>query len=230
MHALPAHFAAAVRGDDMSTTPRKSTARKTTTRKTSSGAKNPRDAKAQAIQKARALAPDLNARIGSTPATKFRGNPDIFGRLVEDHDRHRAILAMIGDSAPGDPARKKLFREFVLEVKSHAAAEEQALWSTLMRKPKTTEVARHAVGEHKELDKIMADLAARDITSPGWKRRFAKLQEEYLHHIKEEEQEQFRDAERVLDAADLRYIRTVFNARKTAERSKATVEKKIKLK
>ena len=25
--------------------------------------------------------------IGSTPATKYRGDPAIFGRLVEDHDR-----------------------------------------------------------------------------------------------------------------------------------------------
>lgn len=44
---------------------------------------------------AKAVAPDVPALLGSTPATPFRGNPDIFGRLVEDHDRHRALLAMI---------------------------------------------------------------------------------------------------------------------------------------
>ena len=54
-----------------------------------------KQAKAPAVAKAKAEAPYVPALLGSTPATPFRGNPDIFGRLVEDHDRHRALLAMI---------------------------------------------------------------------------------------------------------------------------------------
>ena len=36
-------------------------------------------AKASAVAKAKALAPDLPARLGSTPKTTFRGDPDVFG-------------------------------------------------------------------------------------------------------------------------------------------------------
>src|SRR5690606_10312608 len=118
-------------------------------------------AKKAAIAKAKTLAPDIAARIGSTPRTKFRGNPDIFGRLVEDHDRHRALLAMVEESAPQSDERPMLFTELSKELKAHAAAEEQALWSTVMRNPKTTDDARHAVSEHKEIDDMLADLAAR---------------------------------------------------------------------
>ncbi|MFT4193153.1 hemerythrin domain-containing protein [Ottowia sp.] len=189
-----------------------------------------RQAKSAAIAKAKAVAPDTPARIGATPATKFRGNPDIFGRLVEDHDRHRALLAMIAATQGKSPERKRLFNEFVREVKGHAAAEEQALWSTVLRDPPTTEDARHAVAEHHELDEMMADLAARDMGSSGWLRRFAKLREEYLHHVREEEQEQFVAAEKHLTAADVRYMRQVFNRRKREEKAEAKVEKKIKLK
>lgn len=187
-------------------------------------------AKAASIAKAQALAPDLAVRIGSTPATKFRGDPDIFGRLVEDHDRHRALLAMIEETEGRSPDRQHLFDELVREVKAHAAAEEQALWSSVLRNPATTDFARHAIAEHKELDDMLADLAARDMTSPGWIRRFAKLREEYLHHIREEEQEQFVAAEKVLGAAELRYMRGVFNRRKKEEKAAAEVEKKIRLK
>ena len=150
----------------------------------------PRKAKADAVAKARAVAPDLAARIGSTPATKFRGDPDIFGRLVEDHDRHRALLAMLEE----------------------------------------TDFDRHAIAEHQEIDDLLADLAARDMASPGWIRRFAALREEYLHHIREEEQEQFVAAEEVLSLADRRFMRTVFNRRKQEEKAAAEVEKKIRLK
>ncbi len=187
-----------------------------------------RRAKAEAMGRARALAPDLEARIGSTPATRYRGDPGVFGRLVEDHDRHRALIAMIEETEGGSPQRKKLFRELVRELKSHAAAEEQALWSSVMRNPETTDFARHAVAEHKEIDDLLANLAARDMASGGWLRRFAKVKEEYLHHIKEEEQEQFVAADRTLSASDLRYMRSVFNRRKAAEKADARVEKKLK--
>ena len=187
-------------------------------------------AKSAAVARAKSFAPDVPAKIGSTPATKFRGNPAIFGRLVEDHDKHRALLAMIGATSPKDPARKALFEEFVRDVHGHAAAEEQALWSTVMRNPETTEFARHAVGDHHKLDKLMADAAARDITSPGWLRHFTGLKEEYLDHILEEETEQFVEAEKILGEKEQRYMRKVFTRRKKAEKASAKIEKKIALK
>ncbi|RVT39654.1 MULTISPECIES: hemerythrin domain-containing protein [Sphingobium] len=188
-----------------------------------------REAKAASVARAKSIAPDVPARIGSTPATKFRGNPAIFGRLVEDHDKHRALLAMIDATGPKDPERKTLFEEFVRDVHGHAAAEEQALWSTVMRNPDTTEFARHAVGDHHKLDKLMADAAARDMTAPGWLRHFAALKEEYLDHILEEETEQFVEAEKVLTPKDQTYMRQVFNRRKKAEKASAEIEKKIAL-
>ncbi len=186
-------------------------------------------AKASAVAKAKALAPDIPARLGSTPKTTFRGDPDVFGRLVEDHDRHRALLAMIEETQGASEQRQKLFEELVRELKAHAAAEEQALWSSVLRDPQTTDFARHAIAEHKEIDDMLADLAARDMSSPGWLRRFAGLKAEYLHHIREEEQEQFVAAEEQLSDSDLRHMRNVFERRKKAEKASAEIERKIKL-
>jgi hypothetical protein len=187
-----------------------------------------RAAKAAALTKARKVAPDVRVNIGSTPKTRFRGSPNVFGRLVEDHDRHRALFAMINETRGKSRDRVRLFKALVLEIKGHAAAEEQALWSTVMRDPDTTEAARHAVAEHKKLDEILADLAARDRGSPGWLRRLARAKEEYLHHIREEEQEQFVAAEKHMSRADIRYMRSVFVRRKAAEKATVRVEKKIK--
>lgn len=215
------------------TAPRSNTKKTVFTRSNSAGSRTPiapTQAKRAAIAKAKAVAPQVNAHIGSTPKTVFRGNPDIFGRLVEDHDRHRALLAMIGATSGRSPEREKLFLELTLELKSHAAAEEQALWSSVMRNPATTDDARHAVAEHKEIDDLLADLAARDMSSPGWLRRFAHLRDQYLHHIMEEEQEQFVAAQQQLSAADLRYMQQVFNRRKKQEKASVTVEKKLQRK
>mgnify|MGYP001225573546 CR=1 FL=1 len=125
-------------------------------------------------------------------------NVDIFARLIEDHDLHRELLARIGDTDEAGGERAALFERLTKELKSHAAAEEQALWSTVLRHPEATEFARHAVAEHKELDDRLADLAARDMSTSAWRRRYKEMKEEYLHHIKEEEQEQFVAAQKVL--------------------------------
>jgi hypothetical protein len=98
-----------------------------------------------------------------------------------------------------------------------------------MGNPETTEFARHAVGDHHKLDKVMADAAARDITAPGWPRHFAALTDEYLDHILEEEPEQFVDAEKTLREKDHSYMRKIFARRKKAEKASAVIEKKIAL-
>lgn len=176
------------------------------------------DIAATAIARVRAIAPELAARIGSTPATAFRGNPDLFGRLVADHDYHRVLLAMIGDTVGDTPQRRALFAEMAAEMSAHAAAEEQALWSSVLRDPATTDHGRHAVAEHKQIDDLIEELRGADMASPGWLCRFATLKVKYLHHIKEEEQEQFVAAEQHLSAADKRHMLAVFERRKADEK------------
>lgn len=189
----------------------------------------PAEAKSKAVAKAKAIAPDVPARIGATPETDLRGLPDIFGRLIEDHDRHRALLAMIEVTEGKSADREALFEELVYELKSHAAAEEQALWSTVLRNPETTEFARHAVAEHKDIDKMLDDLTARDMGKKKWMERFADLKHEYLHHIREEEQEQFVESEKILTDADRQHMRDVFERRKTEEKARAELKPKLKI-
>jgi len=186
--------------------------------------------KADAFAKAKKVAPRQAIHIGSTPSTRFRGDPAIFGRLVEDHDRHRALFSMIEASDRTSSDRAKLFRELVHEIKGHAAAEEQALWSTVLRHPESTDAGRHAVAEHKKIDDQFADLAARNMKLKGWLKRFGETKKLYLHHIREEEQEQFVESQKVLTLADQRYMRGVFVRRKREEKAKASITPKIKLK
>lgn len=187
-------------------------------------------AKARGVAKAKAIAPECRVRIGSTPATTFRGDPAIFGRLVEDHDRHRALFAMLEDSEPGSAEHAALFLELTRELKAHAAAEEQALWSSVLRNPATTADGRHAVAEHKTIDEMLDDLAARDSGKKGWAKRLGALKHKYLHHLREEEQEQFVSAEATLSVADKKYMLGVFNRRKREEKAAAKPEPKISLK
>lgn len=148
---------------------------------------------------------------------------DIFNRLKLDHESHRSLLARIAASGTAQADRVRLFEQFTLEAKSHASAEEQALYSTMMRKPETTDDTRHSVAEHHEIEVALNDIAATDPASEQWLEKFAELKHDYLHHIQEEEDEHFPEFSRFLTTADEAHMRDVFERRKQAEKQQAEV-------
>jgi Hemerythrin HHE cation binding domain len=148
---------------------------------------------------------------------------DIFARLKQDHDKHRALLAQLAQTSGDSEERRALFEEFTLDVKGHAAAEEQALYSTMMRKPPSTEATRHSVAEHHELEELLNDLAATEMSSSAWLTKFKTLDHDYRHHIDEEEEEHFPDFDTLLTEEDRQHMRSVFERRKRAEKAVAEV-------
>lgn len=148
---------------------------------------------------------------------------EIFERLKQDHDRHRELLDKLLETSGETEERKKLFTELTKELKAHAAAEEQALYSTMLRKPQTTDETRHSVAEHHEIDEALNDLAATDMSEGGWLTKFKTFAHDYLHHIDEEEEDHFPDFENYLTDEDTRHMEQVFERRKKEEKASAEV-------
>lgn len=148
---------------------------------------------------------------------------EIFERLKQDHDRHRELLDKLLETSGETEERKKLFTELTKELKAHAAAEEQALYSTMLRKPQTTDETRHSVAEHHEIDEALNDLAATDMSEGGWLTKFKTFAHDYRHHIDEEEEDHFPDFENYLTDEDTRHMEQVFERRKKEEKASAEV-------
>lgn len=145
----------------------------------------------------------------------------IYQKLKADHDQHRAMLVAI-DEAKGDKARRDaLFEEFRIAVTGHAAAEEQSLYARMMLNPETSEDARHAVAEHKEIDDMITELATLAAGDRKWAEKFTELRSEYDHHIKEEEEEMFPKATEHLSSAEEAEAAQVYDDRKPEEEQKA---------
>lgn len=150
-------------------------------------------------------------------------NLDIFGRLIMDHELHRDLLDALSETQGDSAERAELFERLTKEIKSHAAAEEQALYSTMMRNPETTDETRHSVAEHQEIEELLNDLAATPMSSGAWMTKFRALGDRYLHHIDEEESENFHDYAVYLTEEDEQHMRAVFERRKQAERAEAQI-------
>lgn len=148
---------------------------------------------------------------------------DIFERLKVDHDKHRGLLDRLLETSGASDERETLFVELTRELKGHAAAEEQALYSTMLRKPPTTADTRHSVAEHHEIEEALNDLAATDMASGGWLTKFKEFDHRYRHHIDEEEDEHFPEFEEYLTDEDRAWMRSVFDRRKREEKAEAEV-------
>lgn len=139
----------------------------------------------------------------------------IFQDLKADHDRHREMLAKLGD-VQGEE-RKPLFEELRLELQAHAAAEEESLYATMLGKPELRDDARHSVSEHKEVDDYLGELLDLDVASAEWTETFEKMRHRYLHHIEEEEEEMFPEASEKLSDVEEARLANIFEDRKPKE-------------
>lgn len=148
---------------------------------------------------------------------------DIFDILKADHDRHRDLIARLMATSGRSDERESLFEELTLELKAHAAAEEQSLYASTMRHPDLTDSTRHSVAEHHEIEESLNDLAATDMGSGAWLAKFKTLAGRYTHHIDEEEEEHFPEFAADLDDAEADRIRRIFQQRKPAEKDQAEI-------
>jgi hypothetical protein len=144
----------------------------------------------------------------------------LFDRLKADHDKHRALLAQIADAGDSE-SRKSLFDAFRVEVTAHAAAEEETLYATMLADPELRHDAQHSVAEHKEIDDYLEEMEPLDVATKAWSDKFGEMRHRYEHHIKEEEEEMFPQAEAGIDDAMIDRLGERFDARKPAEVARA---------
>ncbi|MGN6692363.1 MAG: hemerythrin domain-containing protein [Sphingopyxis sp.] len=149
---------------------------------------------------------------------------EIFARLKADHDRHRELLKQLDATQGGSDERERLFEAFRIEVTAHAASEEMSLYATMLSRPDLRDDAQHSVAEHKEIEDYLTELYEMDFSSTGWLTRFRTMKDRYLHHIDEEEEEMFPEAEKGLSDAKKRELAAIFEREKPKEKVKAAEE------
>jgi hypothetical protein len=148
-------------------------------------------------------------------------DPTIFDALKADHDRQRALLKQVGELTGDSPERQQLFERLRLEIQSHAAAEEESLYATMLADPELRDDARHSVSEHKEVDDTMGELMDLPFGSDEWQEKFFHMKRRYEHHIGEEEEDMFPAADKQWDSAKERELGRVYEDRKPEELEEA---------
>jgi len=107
--------------------------------------------------------------------------------LKEDHDRVQALFDRF-EEAKGRPAKVKIVRQALTELKVHAAIEEELFYPTV-RKTVGNELMNEADEEHHVAKLLIAELDRMDGSESHFDAKFSVLAENVRHHIREEESE-----------------------------------------
>ena len=124
---------------------------------------------------------------------------NIFEALRESHDRQRSYADALIKTSGDTPERVEAYKQLKSELQAHETAEERHFYIPLMEFDNGVDLSRHAIAEHHEMDEMMEELDATEMSSPAWLATAKKLAEKVHHHLKEEEQKFFQMAGKLLD-------------------------------
>ncbi|UUQ64543.1 hemerythrin domain-containing protein [Pseudomonas fuscovaginae UPB0736] len=122
--------------------------------------------------------------------------------LKADHEKVKTILTQLSESTDrAEKKRTELLQKLELEVTIHTQLEEEILYPAFKEagSKKDDEMYYEAKEEHRTVDSlVLPDLKNTSPTTPEFAGRVKVVKELLEHHIEEEENEMFPQAEKLL--------------------------------
>ena len=127
--------------------------------------------------------------------------PNAIELLKDDHEKVKALFAQY--EAAGHRAHQKkqgIAEEVFAELAVHTTLEEELFYPAMKRKTDQDgkDLVAEAVEEHHVVTTLMDELKGLDPADERYDAKFKVLMENVAHHIEEEEDEMFPEAEDVL--------------------------------
>jgi hemerythrin-like domain-containing protein len=142
-----------------------------------------------------------------------------FTNLREDHRKVADLFSQV-EETQSEKQQLRLFEEIQAELEVHTHIEETVLYPALQQYEKLKDYVLEALEEHKQVKTLLREI---DRLSDGSERLDAKLKvmkENVEHHVEEEENEFFPEAQRLLSQAELTQLEEEMEAaRKKFQRS-----------
>jgi hemerythrin superfamily protein len=137
--------------------------------------------------------------MGGMKATKatFEGLTGVFRHLAKEHGEVTALLLRV--KASSDPKlRAELFPVIRNELLGHERGETEVVFAALEVPAETQAIAAQHRQEAVELEKLLEQLSHLDYADAQWVTTFEAMVDTVQRHAKEEEEQFFPTAQRVL--------------------------------
>ncbi len=124
---------------------------------------------------------------------------DPFKLLKEDHKKVAKLFKEIEDAGENAIKTKEhLFEQLRDALELHTEIEEQYLYPALEQFEETKDMTLEGLEEHNVVKELLAELEGEEIGSDVWMAKMKVMKENVEHHVSEEEEELFPEAEDVM--------------------------------
>lgn len=127
---------------------------------------------------------------------------NIITLLKADHKEVAALLKKLLKSGPAK-TKESIFSKIYEALTIHAEFEEKTFYPAVKKTAKTKDLILESYVEHDLIKILLSDIRDMSIKDEFWKAKVTVLEEIIKHHVKEEEQDLFVKAKRILDKEQL---------------------------
>jgi hypothetical protein len=153
----------------------------------------------------------------------------LFEILKKDHQELMGMLDKMTETSEAQyHKREDLLKQIKQEIIPHMRAEEKAFYSVLKENDESKDDALEAIEEHHAGELILAELEKMSKQDESWHAKSSVFQEIISHHIEEEEDKIFKDAEKVISHDQMGMILENFQKEKEKIKEKALVHGRTK--
>lgn len=131
---------------------------------------------------------------------------DAIRLLLDDHENIKRLLRRLEDTTEnGVKTRRQLFAEIKRELVAHSAIEEEFLYPAVeeVADEEMADEVAHSYEEHHVVDVLLDELMDLDPSDEAWGAKVHVMRENLEHHIREEEEDLFPYARKVIEADEL---------------------------
>jgi len=148
---------------------------------------------------------------------------DFFNMIRKDHQELKEMFSQLEKMPDSEYARREeTFNKLKMELVPHMRGEEKAFYPVLRQNQQSKMDAMEAMEEHHIAEVSMMELDKMSKQEEFWAPKLMVFKELINHHIKEEEDKVFKDAEKVISHDQMQEIIRGFQEEKEKSRSKVT--------
>src|SRR5277367_7049308 len=158
---------------------------------------------------------EIASRMGAAKTVKaaVESPHGVFEKLTEEHREIAALLMRV--KATSDPeVRRALFPKVRTEMLAHDKGEFREVYPAFDQHPELQPMAKEHNVEATQLERSLEQLSGVPPTDASWESLFDKLVELAVQHTREEEDEYFPAAERVLGRDEAERLQGRYEAAK----------------
>ncbi len=132
---------------------------------------------------------------------------EIYELLKKDHKKVQGIFKKLQEKKnPGAKGAQDLVSELKMELMVHMEGEEKLFYPALEKADESREQTFESIEEHHITKTVLNELVDMPGDSDRWHAKLKVLQELVEHHIEEEEEKLFKQAQQVLDSTKAQEI------------------------